>query len=108
LTLAGEISANLTISLPNHNLKSVYITAMYDKVADRNDYSIESKCNDGIQYHTIKRTPNNNSDGQLYAYDGRAKPVEQMEPVESFTLAFICPSVEQLFFYTEQKCGEYH
>jgi hypothetical protein len=107
LTLTGEIKSNVTISLLKHKLKEVSITAMYDEEMERNEYSIESKCDDGIQYHSIKRSPNNNIDGQLYVYDGRSNPSAKIEPNKSYTLKFICPSVEQLSFFVEQKLEKY-
>jgi hypothetical protein len=105
--LAGEIKSNVTISLLKHKLKKVSITALYNKEKERNEYTIESKCDDGIQYHSIKRSLNNNIDGQLYAYDGRPNPSAKIEPNKSYTLKFICPSVEQLSFFVEKKFEDY-
>jgi hypothetical protein len=107
LTLAGDIESNVTISLLKHKLKKVSITALYNKEKERNEYTVESKCENGIQYYSVRRTPNNSHDGQLYAHDGRAYPSAKTEPSKSFTLKFICPSVEQLFFFVDRKMANY-
>jgi hypothetical protein len=105
LTLAGDIESNVAISLPKHNLKEVSITALYNKEKERNEYTIESKCDDGVECHTIKRIPDYNNGGQLCAYDTRANTLVKIEHNKPLTLTFICLSVKQIFLFTEQKIG---
>jgi hypothetical protein len=101
LTLSCNITNNVTISLLEHKLKDVSITVVHNEEEEANEYTIESKCEDDIHYHIIKRTLDNNNDGQVYVYNGRTDHSAETGLKKSFALEFICPSVEQLLLFIQ-------
>jgi hypothetical protein len=105
LALSGDIDFNITILLPKHNLKEVSITALYNKRNERNEYTVESKCDDGVECHTIKRIPDYNNRGSAGVYNTITNTFVKIEYNKPLTLKFICLSVKQTFLFIEKKFG---
>jgi hypothetical protein len=101
LYLHCNISNNVTISLPNHNLEIVCILIEYDQHWS-NNFSLRTTCDDKLEYYAPRATQNDTATSYFPTIT-RCVPVTRERLTEPFMFDFICASVKESSFSVREK-----